>query len=161
MPSKSLMIKDVSVQNIEKFHSGRKRLKLTSSGYFDKILNTDLSLTIPENTPDNSAEKLQELEEQFSKCDKTNIKLLAKIKELENKAPVEVEKEVIKEVEKKLTGTQFIFEPSDEMAKKIKRVIAYERKEGNLKDLTPEQYLQKITSVALNYFIKNEYSHLF
>jgi hypothetical protein len=173
MEKKPITIKDVSLTNIEKFHTERGKQGLTPAGYFDRILNAGNPGVNQENT-EGLQEKVNELSDslrglqeenqslltqvnevndQVTELTSVNTTLQDKVNELENRAPVEVEK--------KLTGTQFIFAPSENLAKKMQRAIAADRKSGKLKDQDQKEYLQKFTAKAIEYLLKNEYDHLF
>lgn len=184
MEKKPLTIRDVSVDSIGKFHTNRAGFQLTPAGYFEKILNAENSEVnrvdtkglqdsvndlievngglVTEN--DGLQVRLQELQKGLQplldKCipyrkdtDENMVTCIeTALEEMAKKEPVEIER--------KLTPPQFIFEPGREMAEKMQRAIAYDRKKGVLKEVELKDYLQNFTERAFKYFLKEEYSHI-
>jgi hypothetical protein len=154
MLEKSLTIRGTSLEDVNLFNKNKKSLKLSSPEYFSKILRHNCKDTAGVMTIDGSNQQAELLTLRIlvEKLEKEN-------KELSLKEPLIQEKEVEKIVykDKDLLFPEYVYNPGNELAKKINRAIALERKNGNLKNVNTEDYLQKFTTDAINYFIKNEY----
>jgi len=166
METKAITIKDVTLVNIEKFNANRKGLQLTPAGYFDKILNNSKTEVNPVNTDglqvkiDELTEVNQALQTVNQKVNEENQALLNEKTELKNNFDFLTKNPPAVELQNLLTGTQFILTPNKELATKMSRSIAYDRKEGKLKEVEVKDYLQHFTERAIKYFLKNEYSHI-
>lgn len=157
---KSFTIRDARFEDIDKFNDIKDRKRLTAGGVFEQLL--DGTLSVNTNKSNENAEQIEALKEQLQasllsidQLKQENEALLNEIKALNQKDP----EKVTIEVEKKLTGTQFIFEPDQDLAKKMHRCITYNIKQGKMNRVSQDLPAQ-FTKVALNYFIKNEYNHI-
>lgn len=152
MLRKPLTIRDALVEDIELFNENKKLLTLNSADYFTKILKHKCELV-------NGVSK-DELRIQNEKY----LKLIVRTQELEkeNKKVTTIEKEIEKIVykDKELDFPAYVFRPELNLAKKINRAIALERKNGNLSGIEQKDYLQIFTTQAINYFIENEFTEI-
>lgn len=146
---KSLTVQKLPESQIEIFHQERKRFspEKTPAQYFSLLLENALSGGVNTETE----EKLTAALTKITELEKRIVYLDSVIAENESKPPLEVEK--------KLTGTQFIFEPKDETFKNMKRSIYYLIKEQKVKKDAPD-LVENFTEKAVTYYIKNEFSHI-
>ena len=157
---KSFTIRDARFEDIDKFNDIKDRKRLTAGGVFEQLLDGTLSVNT-NNSNENAADYLDLKEKHearlllIDQLKQENEALLNEIKALNQKDP----EKVTIEIEKKLTGTQFIFEPDQDLAKKMHRCITYNIKQGKMNRVSQDLPAQ-FTKVALNYFIKNEYNHI-
>ncbi len=166
MEKKALTIKDVALVDIEKFKQIKEETGFTPAKTFSHILNAEKSNVNQVNT-NGLQEQVNELMGSLRDLEQVNQSLLDEKTSLleENKTLFENNKAVNLQLEeekngKQLTGTQFIFEPTEMQAKKMQRSIAYLKNKGNLDLIKKEKYLQHFTSIALEYLINNEFNHI-
>ena len=105
--------------------------------------------------------KHKELLKQFAELKKSNGKI-TEVKEVIKEVPKEVIKEieVIKEVEKKLQGNQYIFTPSSELLKDIIRCIAYLKTKNKLEGVNANEYLQVFTELCIKFTIEKNFINI-
>lgn len=154
---KAFTIRDARITDIDKFNDFKYKLRKTAGGAFTELLNH----INPELSQETSQEN-NDLDNNNSFLDgKTfkehNIELQNKIKSLE--LALETAEPVKIEVEKKLTGTQFICEPTPEMAKDMQRAILYLIKNGEL-NRHDKNLVSQFNTMAIKYFLKNEFNSI-
>lgn len=160
---KSFTIRDARFEDIDKFNDIKDRKRLTAGGVFEQLL--DGTLSVNTNKSNENAAEIEELKNKLVE----SLQAIDQLKQENDQLKIEHEnmksfvsqnpEKVTIEVEKKLTGTQFIFEPDQDLAKKMHRCITYNIKQGKMNRVSQDLPAQ-FTKFALNYFIKNEYNHI-
>ena len=155
MRNKSLTIKDANIEDIEYLQS-IKTEGLTNGGAFSKLVAEHREAVNDRNlTKELLDQKGVELNEALE-----NIKgLTLQIEELNSRPPQTVEVEKEKEVEKQLIGLQFICEPDQATYDRMRVARSWIRKDEAFA-FTNENYPEKLSIHAINYFLNEEYSHL-
>lgn len=144
---KPFTIKDADVNDINKFNEQKSKKRLTAGGFFSELLN-GVNQQVNNNNTNNDIDQVKSLQE-------ANKALTLEIEELKNQTPATT----TIEVEKKLSGTQFILEPTEAQAKNMRRAITYLIKNGVLSRADKNLPAQFVTK-AINYYLKNEFNHI-
>lgn len=154
--SKALTIQKTTQETVDKFHAQRAEFGLNPAQYFEQLLNNTVN---PVNN-NSLQEKVTELETSLQSLQQINESL-----QNDKQSLLEINKQLTLQLEettnsKLLTGTQFIFEPTEMQAKKMQRSIAYLKNKGKLDLINKDKYLQHFTNIALEYLINNEFNHI-
>lgn len=157
MDKKPITIRDVLLTDVEKFKKLQVNLNIKPNEVFTLLIkNTEKNGKHEINAV--NVESLQKENQTFTEVNQIlqaeNLELQSKYNSLRDSKPNEIEVPI------KLKGTQFIFEPTETMAKNMQRVIAYLKREGKLNEIERKNYLQEFIIKAVNYIINNEYKHL-
>jgi len=144
MASKALTIQKAGEEICNKFHENRAKLNLSPPAYLSLLLNTEPNQN-NSNTDVLEAE-INQLKQNLKESEEKNNALQA-----ENQSLIQNSNGI------KISFPQFVCSPSIDLASKIKRSAIYDIKKNKI---SKEDFLNQFTVNALNYYIKNEYSHI-
>ena len=164
---KTFTIKDAYITDKQYLDEIAKTLKLSQSEAFALIV---AKAKTSENSKE-SSEKLGLLEIELANtkkllesCETALAERDKQIEELKNKPPqtVEIEKEVIKEIEKpvQLTGSQFICELDEQTALFARKVRKFALQDGHVNSTEPHLYANQLVNTAVKNFLDRKYDHL-
>lgn len=160
--AKSFTLRDVTIDDIDKFTDLKNSKRLTPGGTLNLLLNAF------ENTgaPSTSSEEIDKLKAEIAGLHKIiegvnyeNTELKEQIETLQNKTPETITKTI--EVAAKITPPAFVFDPMqyDGLKKWMERCIAFDIKKG-IANKANQKLPEFFTYKALTYYIKNEYNHI-
>lgn len=163
MAEKAFTIQKTNESVIGQFHTLRDKEGLTPAAFLERLVNNQVN---PVNS-DDLQPKVNELEASLLNLQQENQSLQADKAVLETYLKESEEKNNALQAENqslvqnsngiKINYPQFVCSPSIDLASKIKRSAIYDIKKNKI---SKEDFLNQFTVNALNYYIKNEYSHI-
>lgn len=173
----NLLIKSVPKETIDQFNLVKKETGKKALAAFEHLLQSYLGLKANNNSKSDPLPWADPFgDSPFRKNDSSGASgnqpevfsttiyggYVRKIEELEKKnqeLTQELEQYKNKPVLSELKGTQFMYEPSDSLYKKMNRVISYLIKKGKLNRNSKDLPQQMVTH-SLEYTIKNKYEDI-
>lgn len=156
---KSFTIKDANVLDIE-YIQKMKADGMTNGDVLSLLVTQHMEMSGKLQAAEEIQEIYQKNLEEYAVLVTSNKELTLHVEELTNRKPETVEKEVEKVVEKQLEGRQFICEPDEDTFNRMRVARSFIKKDQVFEFEAGMDYPNKLAQHAINYFLKEEFSHI-
>lgn len=168
MKGKTLTIKDANISDREYLYTVQETANCSMADAFAMIVTKAKTAENPKNTGisegilENLKEENESLLKQITELKAAIEAKESRLSELENQPPqtVEVEKEVIKEVEIPLTGSQFICTLDEQTALNARKVRSFALRDGLVTTTAGHAYINELVNVSVKKLLTNKYEDL-